>query len=66
MNKHIFWTHGVAKICRGVVGWVGEGGAPWGGGKGVKLAKIQVLMEVVVKNDEKSKYQFFWSNYVAT
>ena len=45
---------------------MGEGGAPWGGGKGVKLAKIQVLMEVVVKNDEKSKYQFFWSNYVAT
>ena len=66
MNKHIFWTRWVAKTCKGVVGWVGEGGAPWGGGKGVKLAKIQVLMEVVVKNDEKSKYQFFWSNYVAT
>ena len=41
-------------------------GHPWSGGKGVKLAKIQVLMEVVVKNDENSKYQFFWSNYVVT
>ena len=45
---------------------MGEGGAPRGGGKEVKLAKIQVLMEVVVKNDENSKYQFFWSNYVVT
>ena len=33
----------------------GLGGAPWGGGKGVKLAKIEVLMEVVIKNDENSK-----------
>ena len=48
------------------MGWVVQGGAPWGRGKGVKLAKIEVLMEVVVKNDENSKYQFFWSNYVAT
>ena len=46
--------------------WVGKGGAPWGGGKGVKLTKIHPLMEVVVKNDENSKYHFFWSNYVAT
>ena len=66
MNKHIFWTRWVAKTCKRVVRRVGEGGALWGGGKGVKLAKIQVLMEVVVKNDEKSKYQFFWSNYVVT
>ena len=28
---------------------------PWSGGKGVKLAKIQVPMEVVVKNDENSR-----------
>ena len=55
MNKHIFWTHWGAKTCKRVVGWVGEGGAPWGGGKGVKLAKIEVLMEVVVKNDKNSK-----------
>ena len=66
MNKHIFWTHWGAKTCKRVVGWVGEEGGPWGRGKGVKLAKIQVLMEVVVKNDENSKYQFFWSNYVVT
>ena len=66
MNKHIFWTHWGAKTCKRVVGWVGEGGAPWGGGKGVKLAKIHILMEVVVKNDENSKHQFFWSNYVVT
>ena len=45
---------------------MGEGCAPWGEGKGVKLAKIQVLMEVVVKNEENSKYQFFWSKYVVT
>ena len=31
---------------------MGGRGHPWGGGKGAKLAKIHLLMEVVVKNDE--------------
>ena len=43
-----------------------QGGTPWGRGKGVKLAKIHILMEVVVKNDENSKHQSFWSNSVVT
>ena len=43
-----------------------QGGAPWGRGEGVKLAKIDILMEVVVKNDENLKNQFFWSSCVAT
>ena len=49
-----------------VVGQVGAECALWGGGKGAKLAKIQVLMEVVEKNDGTSKHQLFWSNYVVT
>ena len=35
-----------------VDGWVGY---PWGGGIWVKSAKIHLLMEVVVKNDENQK-----------
>ena len=60
------WACWVGKTSRKVVGWVVRGGAPWGGGKGVKLAKIEVLMEVVVKNDKNSKCWFFWSKYVVT
>ena len=39
----------------GGVGTGGWEGSPMEWGKGVKLAKIEVLMEVVVKNDENSK-----------
>ena len=35
-------------------------GAPWGAGTGRKLAKYQVLMEVVVKNDKNQNCGFFW------
>ena len=66
MIKHILSYGRVAQTCPKVCEWVMQGGAPWGRGKGVKLAKIHILMEVVVKNDENSKHQFFWSNYVVT
>ena len=66
MIKHFFSYGWVAHGCVKVKGWVVQGGAPWGRGKGVKLAKIHILMEVVVKNDENSKHQFSWSNKVVT
>ena len=44
----------------------GAGGCPWGRGEGVKLAKIHPLMEVVVKNDENSKYQFFFKSVITS
>ena len=51
MTKHCFWTCWIQKTCREVSVWVVGWGAPLGGGKGVKLTKIQALMEVVEKND---------------
>ena len=59
MIKHVFSYGQAAQSCPEVWEWVVQGGAPWGRGKGVKLAKIHPLMEVVVKNDQNSKYQVF-------
>ena len=64
--KNLFWACWIEKTCMKVTMWVGGRGAPWGYGSGTKLDKLQGLMEVVVENDENSKYQFFWSNYVIT
>ena len=50
--KHLFWTFWLQKTFMKILGWVVGWGATWGGGKGAKMGKIEVLMEVVNKNDE--------------
>ena len=55
IKKCFVWTFWNGGTHMGVWVEVVGRGHPWGGGKGVKLAKIEVLMEVVVKNDKNSK-----------
>ena len=53
--KHFFLTFWLALRCFQVSGWVVGWGTPWGGGKGVKLGKNQVMIKMVEKNDENRK-----------
>ena len=42
-----------------ILGWIVGRGAPWWGGRGVKLGKIKVLVKMVKKMTEMKNNDFF-------
>lgn len=42
-----------------ILGRIAGRGAPWGGGRGVKLGKIKVLVKMVKKMTEMKNNDFF-------